>query len=129
MEGTNLIFRTKPGAVTIPANSSTSLTKDLPTTGLIVKAYPAIRLVCSSRVSSTSPMTIKLIFLEGRELISTLATIVLSPGENFTTIYPIPGTALSITATSGDGDTFLDLFVYGYSPEDKYHCPHDPLCC
>lgn len=108
---TKLIFRTPAGAEVVHANSTQTLVNNL-----VVKNYPEIRLLCGNRTSSPASVEIKLTLVEGREFIGRLDTITLAPGESFTTVYPIPGTKISISATAGDGDAYIDLFVYASAP-------------
>lgn len=123
MEGTKIIFRTEPGSVTIPVGNSVKLIGKLD-----VSQYPGIRLGVGSRSSSDTAVTIKLILVDGRELLFPLDTIVLEPGDSFTTVYDIPGTVLSITATAapmpGAKESYIDLVVYGYNPCNKKSPPY-----
>lgn len=123
MEGTKLIFRTAPGAVAIPAGDRVTLINYLD-----VSQYPGIRVGVGSRKSSDTAVTIKLTLIDGTEFLFPLGTIVVGPGETFTTVYDIPGTVISISAAAaempGAKESYIDLVVYGYNPCNKKTPPY-----
>ncbi|MGL5378903.1 hypothetical protein [Clostridium sp.] len=126
MKGTKLAFRTSPGGVSIPSGQTTNLTSEFKG-GIIVKSYPKIRVILTNKNISTKPIKFKLIINQDGELIASLDEVTLQPGTSFTQTYDIPGTGLTINATSelGSGKNTVDVLVYGYIPysiEEKPYC-------
>jgi hypothetical protein len=110
--GTQLAFRTPPGAVAIPVGQS----KNLGTVD--VHTYERIRIVADERVGSASNVVIRLTLTEGSELVAQLDTLTLSPHSQATRVYEVPGTRLTIVADatgSGSGSASVDVLLYGYS--------------
>ena len=107
--GTQLLFRTKVGAVSLPAGSSQLLGT------VTVGTYNQIRVVADERVGSASNITIRLTITEGSELVAQLDTLTLTPHSELTRVYATPGTKLSIYADAapGAGLDSVDLLVYG----------------
>ncbi len=126
MQGTRLIFRTAPGAVAIPAGAVVDLTARFPR-GVCVSAYPAIRMACDSRNSSSVPVTLRLVVTAGEELVSCLDEVTLLPGENRSVAYQVPGVGLKIFAEAapGAGAACVDFLLFGYAP---YISTHNTCC-
>ena len=110
---TTLIFRTAVGAVSALPGTSKHL-------GLIdVSKYEKIRVVADERVGSGSGVRIRLTITEGSELVAFLDQINLAPHSQFTNVYEVPGTKLSIDmdalpSASKTGDA-VDVLIYGWS--------------
>lgn len=125
MGQTKIIFRTPPGSATIPANTTINLTgKD----GIVVKDYPAIRVLCGNRTASQSMVTVKIILKEDRELLGFLLNLPIPAGEDYTDVFQVPGTEFIITAEAGDGESYIDLIIYGYNPDAQTWCCEDTYC-
>ncbi len=111
MAGNQLVFRTPPGAVSIPVGQSKSL-------GVVnVQPFERIRVVADERVGSASNVVIRLTITEGNELVAQLDTITLAPHSQVTRIYEVPGTKLSVYADAvgaGTGSAAVDVLIYGY---------------
>lgn len=119
-----LVFRTQPGAVTIPAGETARLNENLE--GFDIAAYYTIRIYASSRQSSTIPATFSPLIQdrENKELIFSLGTFTLQPGEVFTQTYDVPGRALSVFVRAGDGigQAYIDFGVLGFGPRPHGVC-------
>ncbi|QOX61970.1 hypothetical protein FRZ06_00665 [Anoxybacterium hadale] len=119
-----LIFRTQPGAVTIPAGETARLNENLE--GFDIASYYTIRIYASSRQSSTVPATFSPLIQdrENKELIFSLGTFTLQPGESFTQTYDVPGRALSVFVRAGDGtgQAYIDFGVLGFGPRPHGIC-------
>ena len=103
-----LAFRTPPGAVSIPGGHSKQL-------GVVdVSKYSMIRVVADERVGSGSGVTLRLTITEGTELVAQLDTPHLTPHSQFTRVYEVPGTKLTIfaDALAGPGSDSVDVLVY-----------------
>jgi type III secretion protein HrpB1 len=105
-----LAFRTTVGSVTVPGGQTKLL-------GVVdVSMYDKIRLVTDERIDSTANIVLRLTFTEGEELVAQLDTIMLTPHSQFTRVYDVPGTQLSVYADSvGAAGTAasLDVLIYG----------------
>ncbi len=117
MQGTRLIFRTPPGAVTIPAGTTVDLTERFPR-GVCVSAYPSVRMACDSRNSSDVSVTLRLLVMAGEERVSYLDQFTLLPGGNYSLAYDVPGVSLKVLAeaASGTGNAYVDFLLFGYAP-------------
>jgi hypothetical protein len=103
-----LAFRTTPGGVSIPAGHSKEL-------GAVdVSKYSQIRVVADERVGSGSGVILRLTVTEGNELVAQLDTPHLAPHSQFTRVYDVPGTKLTIFANAlpGAGSDTVDVLVY-----------------
>jgi type III secretion protein HrpB1 len=106
---THLAFRTPVGGVSVPAGKS----KELGTVD--VAPYDQIRVVADERVGSGSNVQVRITITEGSELVAQLDTFALSPDSQFTRVYDVPATKLTLFADAGSGtgtDAF-DVLVYG----------------
>ena len=108
---TILAFRTKKGAVSLPAGKSVHL-------GTVeVSPFERIRVVADERVGSPTNIAVRLTITEGDELVAQLDTFVLTPHSQLTRVYEVPGTKLSIYADAlggAVGADALDVLVYGW---------------
>lgn len=111
---TKLLFRTPPGAQVI-STGTTNLTRNLPKGSIFVAPFGTIRVLFVSRPDSEAPVTLKLTMQQGNELVMSLDTITIEPGDGVTKVYPIPGNRLrlSATITESDAKSFVDVLVYG----------------
>jgi type III secretion protein HrpB1 len=103
-----LAFRTPVGGVPIPAGQSKQL-------GAVdVSKYSKVRVVADERVGSGSGVTLRLTITEGNELVAQLATPHLAPHSQFTAVYDVPGTKLTVfaDALAGAGSDSVDVLVY-----------------
>lgn len=107
--GTKLVWRTQPGAVSIPAGQSKQL-------GVVdVSPYSQIRVVADERVGSPTGISIRLTMTEGNELVAQLDVLSIAPHSQVTRVYPVPGTKLSVyaDAVGGSGSDSVDVLIYG----------------
>ncbi|MGP4059509.1 hypothetical protein [Halobacillus litoralis] len=113
--GNNLIFHTDPGGQTIRAGKWVDVTKSYPD-GINVSPFYTIRVFGGNRVVSEGPVTFKLIMKIDQVSFLMLDTITVSPGEQFTKTYDVPGTGLAIKAEAdvGGGIDAVDVAVFGY---------------
>lgn len=106
---TVLAFRTKKGAVSIPAGQTRQL-------GVVdVSPFSRIRVVADERVGSGTGVAIRLCISEGDEMVAYLDTLILKPHSQVSRVYEVPGTRLTIDADAigGAGTDSIDLLVYG----------------
>ena len=109
---TTLAFRTLVGGVSIPVGTSQML-------GTVpVSCYTEIRLVADERVGSPSNVGLRLTITEGSELVAQLATPLLVPHAQYTDVYAVPGTTLTVYADAaevkGAGKDSIDVLIYGH---------------
>jgi type III secretion protein HrpB1 len=107
---TKLAFRTQPGAVVVPAGQSVEL-------GVVdVAPYERIRVVADERAGSGTGISIRLTITEGNELVAFLDRLHLTPAQQVTRVYEVPGTTLSVyaDATGGTGSDGVDVLIYGW---------------
>jgi len=107
---TTLAFRTPVGGVSLSAGTSQQL-------GTVsVACYTQIRLVADERVGSPSNVRLRLTIIEGSELVAQLATPTLVPHNQYTAVYVVPGTTLTIyaDAAKGAGKDGIDVLIYGH---------------
>jgi hypothetical protein len=113
---TRLIFRTRAGAqgygvATIPLGSETEL-------GIIndVSPYRKIRVCAYERTGSASDIKLRLLPMEGNDIVGELEQISLTPNSASCKIYDVPGVRLKILAASAraaQGSNFIDVTIYG----------------
>jgi hypothetical protein len=119
-----LVFRTQPGAETIPAGETVRLNENL--AGFDIAAYYTIRLYAASRRGSTVPATFSPLIQdrENEELIFSLGSFTLQPGEVFTQTYDVPGRALSVFVQAGEGtgQAYIDFGILGFGPRPHGIC-------
>jgi type III secretion protein HrpB1 len=105
-----LAFRTRPGAEPINAGESKEL-------GVVdVSQFDRIRLVADERVGSTCNVLVRMTITEGNELVAFLDHIVLTPHAQFTKVYDVPCTKLSLFIDGvGEAGTkgAVDVLIYG----------------
>ena len=107
--GTELAFRTPPGAVSFAAGTSKFLGK------VDVSDYSKIRIMADERVGSASSIKFRVTTTEGSELVAQLATFTLTPHSQKTFVVDVPTKAISIYADAapGSGTVATDFLVYG----------------
>jgi type III secretion protein HrpB1 len=109
---TDLIFRTKPGAVSTAAGTSLHLGR------VDVSKCERIRVVADERVGSVSGVRIRLTIMEGNELVAFLDELHLIPHSQITRVYEVPGRKLSIDMDAlpgiGKGKDSVDVLIYGW---------------
>jgi hypothetical protein len=94
---TELVFRTSPSFVNIPAGGLITLAT------VSVANFDQIRVVASVTLGSHSPVVFILVFIEGaNESVAPLDTLVLTPGANVTRVYAVPGRTLKILGLVND---------------------------
>ncbi|MYL36858.1 hypothetical protein [Halobacillus litoralis] len=113
--GNNLIFMTEPGGQTVESGATVDVTKDL-RGGIDVRPFYSIRVAGGNRVVSEGPVTFKLIMkVEGVNFLL-LDSFRVIPGQQFTRVFNVPGTGLTIKteADEGSGLNAVDVVVFGY---------------
>ncbi len=107
-----LLFRTAPGAVSIPKGTS----KHLGTVD--TTKSERIRVVADERAGSGSGVRIRLTIMDGNELVAFLDELNLSPHGQITRVYEVPGVKLSVDmdalAGPGAGNDSVDVLIYGW---------------
>jgi len=80
-----------------------------------VTKFSQIRVVADERAGSGSGVTLRLTITEGNELVAQLDTPHLMPHSQFTQVYSVPGTKLTIfaDALAGAGNDAIDVLIYG----------------
>ena len=109
---TELIFRTKAGAVSTPPGTTLHLGE------ADTSKCERIRVVADERVGSGSGVRIRLTITEGNELVALLDEIVLAPHSQTTRVYEVPGKKINIDMdampSASKTPDAVDVLIYGW---------------